>query len=75
MGSAAGGRGAAAPSDFGGNMDLFDYCNYESDSFSDSAPPHDFRVQRTPCVLQFKTLLLFVKKIQNNLYLYVNANN
>ena len=29
-------------------MDLFDYCNYESDSFPDYAPPPDFRVQRTP---------------------------
>ena len=28
--------------------DLFDYSNYESDSFIDSAPPPDFRVQRTP---------------------------
>ena len=28
-------------------MDLFDYSNYESDSFIDSAPPPDFRVQRT----------------------------
>ena len=28
-------------------MDLFDYCNYES--FPDSAPPPDFRVQQTPC--------------------------
>ena len=39
MGSAAGGQGAAAFPDFGGNMDLFDYCNYESDSLSDSGPP------------------------------------
>ena len=30
-------------------MDLFDYCNYESDSFPNSPPP-DFRVQRTPWV-------------------------
>ena len=43
------GRAAASPTDFGGNMDFFDYCNYESDTFSDSsAPPPDFRVQRTP---------------------------
>ena len=49
MGSAAGGgAGGGRPPDFGGNMELFDYCNYESDSFSDSAPPPDFRVQRTP---------------------------
>ena len=31
-------------------MDLFDYSYYESDSFIDSAPPLDFRVQRTPCI-------------------------
>ena len=30
-------------------MDLFDYSYYESGSFIDSAPPPDFRVQRTPC--------------------------
>ena len=29
-------------------MDLFGYSNFESDSFIDSAPPPDFRVQRTP---------------------------
>ena len=29
-------------------MDLFDNSKYESDSFIDSAPPPDFRVQRTP---------------------------
>ena len=31
-------------------MDLFDYLIMKSDSFPDSAPPPDFRVQRTPCV-------------------------
>ena len=48
-------------------MDLFDYCHYESDSFSDSAPPPpDFRVQRTPCCKALEAGGGFARGMQEN---------
>ena len=84
MGSAAGGAGgAAAPPDFGENMDFFDFCNDKSDFLSipppqppqilESSGPHEYIASQFPLSCNKINTLFF-----NNIYsvrLIINAHH